>query len=262
MLPLISMAAGLIPQVANLFTAGKQKKMGRAAAAQADQLNQQALGYANNILLQAKGDQSEARNLYNARMANAGAIEKDIFQNQANTIGALSKNATDASQLLQLAGAVQGNTNNAFNSLSQVEAEDKQRRYYNLLGANQGVQSAYGNLQNYYGNQASQAQQSANQLMQSGMTNQANAINGIANIGMMAGMGQFGDLGSMFKGSMRPNATYTKSVQGYNPFTRNTSPTGKPSSMSGFNPINFSQLPPLRPTNLTLPSIYNPFKRD
>jgi len=214
MLP-IGIAAGLIGEATDLINAHKQKKLARKAAAQADALNAQALGNANNILSQAKSSQSEARNLYDARMANAGAIEKDIYGNQANTLASMGRNATDASQMLGLSGAVQGNSNQAFNQLAQTEAEDKQRRYYNVQAADQGVQGAYGNLQNYYGGQAAQAQQSANQLMQAGMANQQNAINGIANVGMMAGMGQFGDLSSLFGGT-NTRAPFTSSVNAPN----------------------------------------------
>jgi hypothetical protein len=209
------MAGGLISAGFNIASSIKQKKLARQAAAKADEYNRRSLQFANNTLGQAKSGQAEARNLYQARMANAGAIERDIYQNQANTIASLGKNATDASQMLSLAGAVQGNTNQAFGQLQQVENEDKQRRYGNVQYADQNVQGALGNMVNVYGGQAAQAQQSANQLMAAGQQNLQNGIDTIGSTAMAAGMGEFGDFGGGSQGSKTYNGT---PVHNSNPF--------------------------------------------
>lgn len=200
-LPLVAMGASLIPQVAALFTAGKQKREAKKANAAAQAMFGQSVGYANDGLNLAKQGLAQANNDYNARMAGAANIERNIYQNQGNTLAAVNKNATDSSQALAMAGAIQGNSNNAFNQLAQQEAQNKLYQQQNVNYARQGVMGAQQNLQNAYGHQSDIAAQSAAQLGQSAQQNQFNALKGISNLGVMAGMGQFGDFGEMFGGS-------------------------------------------------------------
>ena len=102
-----------------------------------DQLMKEDPTYKENP--QAKQRLSLAQTLFNARMPGATAAERGIFSNQANTMGRFQRNATDSSQLLALGAAAQGQTNEALQDLSQQEAMDYQRRYGNLVGAQQGV---------------------------------------------------------------------------------------------------------------------------
>lgn len=76
-----------------------------------------------------------AQTLLNARMPGAAAAERNIYQNQANMMGQVNRNATDASQALALAAAGQGQANQAFGNLATQEAQDYQRRYGNLTNA-------------------------------------------------------------------------------------------------------------------------------
>ncbi len=71
-----------------------------------------------------------ARQLLNARMPGSVYAERNILGNQANKIANISKNATDASQLLSLAGSIGNQTDDAFANLNNMENED----YYNRLG--------------------------------------------------------------------------------------------------------------------------------
>ncbi len=199
MLPLIGMAAGMIPAVSGLFTAAKQKRMAKDAAGQANVMNAQTLGWANKGLGTAQGMQSAAQNLYNGRMAGAGQAQANIFRNQAGALANMQRGATSSADLLAMAGATQGQADSSFQNLAAQEAQDKQQRFGEVQQAGMNVQNAQGNLQNYYGGQAQQAQQSANQLMNASMTNKANAWNQIANTGMTAAMGGFGDLGGPFR---------------------------------------------------------------
>src|SRR5205085_1584394 len=73
-----------------------------------------------------------AQTLLNARMPGAAAAERNIYGSQANTMAQVNRNATDSSQVLALAGAAQGQTNQAFSNLETQEAQDYQRRYSNL----------------------------------------------------------------------------------------------------------------------------------
>ncbi len=75
----------------------------------------------------------------NSRMAGAGQAQNNIFANQANTVAGFNRNATDASQLLSLNAAAQGQTNNAFNQLGAQEAQDKQQKIQAVAAANAGM---------------------------------------------------------------------------------------------------------------------------
>jgi hypothetical protein len=183
---ILGIAGGVLQAGIGLIGGARQKRMAKQAAKQANYLNQKSIGYANENLGIAQGLLSESRNNYNARMAGASDLQNNIYQSQANAIGNISKNATDSSQLLALAGASQGMATNAFNDLALNEAQSKQQRFGDVQNATSGVQNATMNLQNVYGQQAQQAQESANQLRQSGAMNQYNAVGGLANAGMIA----------------------------------------------------------------------------
>lgn len=249
MLPLIGIAAGLIPSIAGLFTGGKQRKAAKQMQSQADAQNAAAMGYGNQILGQSKDFLQEARVMHGGRMAGAGQAEQNIYGAQANALGSAQRNAMDASQLLAIGGASQGATQDAFQNLAAAEAQDKERRYGNVQSAQQGVQSAMGNMQNLNQNLAMQSQQAASQLGQASQQNTANALNGIGNVGMMAGMGMFGNL--FGNGSTQgPTAGRTTSVQG----------------QQQLSPFQFTPPTPAPRVNLALPvnnnlsQINNPYK--
>jgi len=86
------------------------------------QLANQRLGLANSLL--------------NARMPGAASIERNIYTNQANQLGALNRTATDASQALAVASGIGGQTNQSFTDLGIAEAQD----YYKRLGIQQQAQ--------------------------------------------------------------------------------------------------------------------------
>lgn len=123
---------GLIQGVANIF---RQKAANKAL----EKLLGQDPTYQQNPL--AAQQLAMAHQLYNGRMEGAASEERNIFQNQANTIGAVNKNATDSSQALALAAATQGKTNQAFNNLQQQESQNK----YSML---QNLNQAYSNMIN------------------------------------------------------------------------------------------------------------------
>lgn len=119
-------ALGLIGGIGGLFGAGKsnrqlKKLMGQDPTYTANPEVAQRLGLSQTLL--------------NARMPGAAAAERNIYQTQSNTMANVNRNATDASQALALAGAGQGQANQAFGNLATQEAQDYQRRYGNLVGA-------------------------------------------------------------------------------------------------------------------------------
>ncbi len=177
----ISAAGNAIGSIYGIFTGISQRKAAKEAAKKAEAAYGQSLDFANQGLDSAKGMQTLANSNYGGRMAGAGAYENSIYGNQANTLAAAARNSTSAAQQLALAGAVQGNTNDAFGNLALMEAQDKQRRYGDLFNANQGLNAGLGNLQNLYGNRSNQLQQNANQLGTASQQNIYNGINGLAN---------------------------------------------------------------------------------
>jgi hypothetical protein len=129
-LPAIGLGIGLIGGVGKMIARSKANKdlkklMGQDPVYSENPLARQRLGLAQTLL--------------NARMPGSAAAERNIYQNQANYMGQVGRNATDASQVLALAGAAQGQSNQAFGELAQAEAQDYQRRYNNLEGAQEGV---------------------------------------------------------------------------------------------------------------------------
>lgn len=80
-----------------------------------------------------------ARTLFNARTPGAAATERNIYANSSNAYARAQGSATDSSQVLAAAGDIQGKTNQAFNQLGIDEAQDYQRRYNNVAGAEEGL---------------------------------------------------------------------------------------------------------------------------
>ncbi len=126
----IGLAIGAIGSIGK--AAGRRK-----ANKEMDKLLKQDPKYAANPL--ANQRLALANTLLNARMPGAAAVERNIYQNQANQLGRLDRTATDASQALAMASGIGAGTNQAFNQLGITEAEDYQRRYGNLVNAQEGV---------------------------------------------------------------------------------------------------------------------------
>lgn len=80
-----------------------------------------------------------AQTLLNARMPGAAAAERNIYQTQANQMAGAERAATDPNQLLLTGAGAAGQANQAFTQLGQVEAQDWQRRYGNLVSAEESM---------------------------------------------------------------------------------------------------------------------------
>ena len=80
---------------------------------------------------------ASANQLKNSRMAGASSAEQNIDANQSNSIDSVNRNATSGAQALSMVGAIQGQSNNAFNSLRQQEGADEQYKNNNWNMANQ-----------------------------------------------------------------------------------------------------------------------------
>lgn len=122
---------GLISGIAGLFQAGKQRRL-------AKKINPVNTTYEESPYIQQL--YGEGRNLYQGRMAGAGAAEQKILTNQANTLSTVENNATDASQVLQTAAGVQGQTDEALSNLAVDEAKNKVGRFGVLSNVSQLMQ--------------------------------------------------------------------------------------------------------------------------
>lgn len=80
-----------------------------------------------------------ANTLLNARMPGSAQQERNIYATGANQMGNISRNATDSSQALALGAANVGQQNQAFNQLGLDETQDYQRRYGNVVNAQDAV---------------------------------------------------------------------------------------------------------------------------
>lgn len=181
-LSILGGAVGLIGGIGGLFGA-------RRANRQLDQLLKQNPAYAANPL--ASQRLGLAQTLLNARMPGAAAAERNIYQNQANTIAATNRNATDASQALAIAAGTQGQANQAFGNLATQEAQDYQRRYGNLVGAQEGQINEQDKV---FQDQVRRFQDTAairgaqNQNRQNAWNSLSNLGFGAMNLGMVGGM--------------------------------------------------------------------------
>jgi hypothetical protein len=129
-LAIAGLGIGLIGGIGSMFGAKKsnrqlEKLMKLNPAYKANPIANQRMGMAQTLL--------------NARAPGAAAAERNIYQTQGNTMANINRNVTDSSQALAMGAATQGQTNQDFGNLQNAEAQDYQRRYSNLEGAQQGV---------------------------------------------------------------------------------------------------------------------------
>lgn len=152
-----------------------------------------------------------AQTLLNARSPGAAAAEQNIYQNQANMMGQVNRNATDASQALALAAAGQGQANQAFSNLATQEAQDYQRRYGNLINA-QGTSIAEGDK--VYQDQVRRFQDLA-QIRGAQNANRQNTWQSLSNLGFGAmNLGMSGGFSNLFGGGGKSVGTAASAASG------------------------------------------------
>lgn len=116
----IAAGVGLLGSVGKMIGRGKANK-------ELERLMGEIPAYKNRAGL--------AQTLLNARMPGAAAAERNIYQTGANTLGRTQQAATSASDLMQAAAGVQAQQNQAISGINQAELADYQRRYGNLVEA-------------------------------------------------------------------------------------------------------------------------------
>ena len=138
-----------------------------------------------------------AQNAYNGRMAGAGSAQENLLRAQQNSFANASRGATDASQLLALGAAGQGQTDAGVNNLATAEGQ-------NQRGLLDNLQQAYGQkVQDDRAINQSQLEKyqidsGAKQALRgAGMNNIAGGINDAA--GMALQLGQLSSMGGAGK---------------------------------------------------------------
>lgn len=121
---------GLIGGIGGMFAARRNNR-------ELDKLVKQNPTYAANPIAQQR--LGLATSLLNARMPGAAQMDRNILGAQANASAGIMRGATDSSQLLQQLANSQGQTDQSFENMQLQEQQDFQRRYGNLVGAQEGV---------------------------------------------------------------------------------------------------------------------------
>lgn len=130
MLGAIGLGVGLIGGIGKMIGRGKANRQMKGLMAEnpiykENPLARQRMGLAQTLL--------------NARAPGAAAAEQNIFSNQANQLSNIGRGASSAAQFLALGAQAQGQTNQSLQELGMQEAQDYQRRFENLSGAQEGV---------------------------------------------------------------------------------------------------------------------------
>lgn len=164
-LTLASLGVGILGGVGQLFgTSSANKKLADLQQKQ-DALADNRLGLAKTLL--------------SARTPGSADQERNIFQNQSNTIGNINRTATSSNEALLGATGAQTQTNDALNKLGIQDKQDYQRRYENLNNAEDAK------LTSLQGDAQLEGAQSANKYNTWG--NISNMGLGLAQIGMAGG---------------------------------------------------------------------------
>lgn len=179
-IPLMAIGAGIgaLGSIGKMIFGGKQRREAR-------KINPIWQQYQTNPF--AKQQLGLAQQMFGGRMAGAAEQERNILSNQANFNANIGRNATDSSQLLALAAAGQGQTNNAFQNLQIQEAQNKYGMLNNLNNAygqmiQEGDKAHQSQLQKY---QMDMAQKQA--LLGGGAENIMGGLGDLASLGIISG---------------------------------------------------------------------------
>ena len=239
-------AAGLAVGVGGMIGKGFAR---RKANKQLSQLQGQDPIYQENPL--AAQRLGLANTLLNARMPGATQAQRNIQTSGANTIAGAQRNASSGAQALSVGSAVNAQQGQQTNDLAQQEAQDYQRRYGNLVGAQEGMineqQNVFQDEVRRFGDKTQiQGAQSANRASTWGDISKLGF--GIADFGMAGG---FDGMKGMFGGSGN-NGMYKQPHMMANPQMQSYGST-MPNQVGGINPYfqpNIGQFNPY--TNVAL----------
>jgi hypothetical protein len=178
---LAGLALGIGGAVGKMFGRGKaNRKM--------DELLSQDPSYSANPI--ANERLSLAKTLLNARMPGASSVERNLLASQQNRFENINRNATSGAQAIAAANMVSGQTDRSLMNLGVEEAQDYQRRYGNLVNAQEGViregDKVYDDTLRRYGNRF-QVNAAQNENRQNTWGDISNLGFGVANFGLAGG---------------------------------------------------------------------------
>lgn len=163
-----------------------------------------------------------AQNAYQGRMAGANSAQENLLRAQQNQFANASRGATDASQLLALGAAGQGQTDAGVNNLATAEGQ-------NQRGLLDNLQAAYGQkVQDDRAINQSQLEKyqidtGAKQALRgAGMNNIAGGINDAA--GMALQLGQLNSMGGAGSSLTGGSNLGQQSLQSVMPLGANAAP--------------------------------------
>lgn len=202
MLPLIMAGLGVAGGIGKMFARAKANKDLKSLMGQ-DPVYQQNPIAAQRMAL--------AQQLFNARSPGAAAVERNIYGTMGNVLNAGQRNATDSTQALALASAAGGQAQQGFNQLGIQEAQDQQRRYQNLIGAEDAViregDKVFEDSTRRYDNRVG-IQGTINKNRQSSWQELSNMGFGLADFGMKGGLNELeGMFSNMFKKKVKQPPT-------------------------------------------------------
>jgi hypothetical protein len=185
MIPPLLLAGGIVGGVSqiggaisNLFGAKKRNKQLDAFGREVDAMQINPIYGQNYGLTQTQ---------LQGRMAGASQAEQNINQQAANTQANINRGATDPMQAILGAGAVQGQTSQAFNELAGQEQADYANRLQRMMQAGMSKAEAEDQLRMQKLQMKSQIQGAIAQNKQNAVQGLVNAGTGIGNI--LTGLG-------------------------------------------------------------------------
>jgi len=128
------------------------------------------------------------------RMAGASQAERNIYQEGANAQANINRAATDPMQAILGAGAIQGQTSQAFNQLAGQEQADYANRLQRMMAAGMNKAQAEDALEQMKLNQTTQLSAAQQENRQNNWGDVSNIGFAAANVGMS---GMSGGLGSI-----------------------------------------------------------------
>lgn len=179
----IGAGTGLLGSVGQMFGTGKANREMEAIKnrVRAMQINPE---YAKQLGL--------TQTQLQGRMAGASQAERNIYQQAANTQANINRAATDPMQAILGAGAIQGQTSQAFNQLATQEQADYANRLERMMQAGMNKAQAEDAL-------AQQKLQMETQLTGGQQQNRQNVWGSLSNLGFAAanvGLGMMGSGGA------------------------------------------------------------------
>jgi hypothetical protein len=154
------------------------------------------------------------------RMAGASQAERNIYQQGANTQANINRAATDPMQAILGAGAIQGQTSQAFNQLAGQEQADYANRLQRMMAAGMNKAQAEDALEQMKLGQTTQLSAAQQENRQNNWGDVSNIGFAAANVGM-SGMG--GGLGSLAgkTAAVQPSTGYVPGMgaRGATPYT-------------------------------------------